>query len=515
MSILRKRTTDPTTISLEKVTNFTFYFLITILLTEFILNTIFTVHSIKSSSDDIIRIGSSKIEYQISNTINILQSLSKSEMIQNPKTSYQEKAKELNHFKDSFNYMSLLIADKKANIYDTSGNIGNYSNRSYIQNLFAAKSVQIADCHPADKDGKTLTFVISVPILKDNKINGCLIATLYYTEIEDALRSTLQSACHEISLWGSNNQVMTTSNKDQYGKSYFELAQKFRFYGTTLKQVEEDMLNSCNGTYWNLGAGDLWYTSYQPIKDTNWTIMYRTGLLFEIKRSLPKLLSFFLVSIILCIIINAIVKKFIRTQMNTVQFLMNSINDLQKQLYNDDEIIVDFNEIINLTSKGLIDNLTGLLTRTVFLRQLELKLKNLEFGACSALCFIDLDNLKQINDTYGHYGGDISIKSISYVLRMYEKKHDGIASRYGGDEFCLFLTGFSSYGELIDELDDLLICLHSNATLDSKTVIDVHCSVGVAVYHGESLEQLIKYADEALYFVKQNGKDNYHIYGNN
>ena len=82
---------------------------------------------------------------------------------------------------------------------------------------------------------------------------------------------------------------------------------------------------------------------------------------------------------------------------------------------------MDFNEIIRLTGNGLSDSLTGVVTRSVFLNQAAVQLKRVDSGLVSALCFVDMDNLKYINDTYGHGGGDIALKSISYVLREYEK----------------------------------------------------------------------------------------------
>lgn len=56
-----------------------------------------------------------------------------------------------------------------------------------------------------------------------------------------------------------------------------------------------------------------------------------------------------------------------------------------------------------------------------------------------ALCFIDLDNLKTLNDTNGHSAGDMALKKIGSIVREYGVKYDGIAGRYGGDEFILIL----------------------------------------------------------------------------
>ena len=131
-----------------------------------------------------------------------------------------------------------------------------------------------------------------------------------------------------------------------------------------------------------------------------------------------------------------------------------------------------------------------------------------------ALLFIDMDNLKYINDTCGHDGGDIALKSVGYILREYEKKYDGVVGRYGGDEFVLLLTALDDQKELRAVLDGLILRLQSRIQSGGQN-IPVQCSIGVSIYQpGMKLEQMISDADEALYYVKQNGKGYYHIHKN-
>ena len=114
----------------------------------------------------------------------------------------------------------------------------------------------------------------------------------------------------------------------------------------------------------------------------------------------------------------------------------------------------------------------------------------------------------------GHSGGDIALKSIGYILREYEKKYDGVVGRYGGDEFVLLLTGLEDEAELRSVLDELILRFHSDISSAGQQ-IPVQCSVGVSLYRpGADLEQLIADADDALYFVKQNGKGYYQIHQN-
>ena len=100
-------------------------------------------------------------------------------------------------------------------------------------------------------------------------------------------------------------------------------------------------------------------------------------------------------------------------------------------------------------------------------------------GSLYALCFIDLDNLKTINDTYGHATGDAALKSIGYALRGYERRYDGMVGRYGGDEFVMLMTDIDDEGELRAVLDEMVGDLHVDIQV-GDAVVSVHCSIGAA-----------------------------------
>lgn len=218
---------------------------------------------------------------------------------------------------------------------------------------------------------------------------------------------------------------------------------------------------------------------------------------------------------LLCLGLSFLLRRYIAGQMHSVDLLVESVEKLEKKLYQDERPEnVDFNEIIRLTSDGLSDALTGLVTRSVFLNQAETQLQKINPEYTSALCFVDMDNLKSINDTYGHYGGDVALKNVGYILREYEKKYDGLVSRYGGDEFVMLLINLDDEAELRSVLEELVLRLHSEIGPAGQQ-INVQCSVGVSLCQpGMKLEKMIADADEALYFVKQNGKGYYKIHQN-
>ena len=134
-------------------------------------------------------------------------------------------------------------------------------------------------------------------------------------------------------------------------------------------------------------------------------------------------------------------------------------------------------------------------------------------GSLYALCFIDLDDFKTINDTYGHATGDAALKSIGYALRGYERRYDGMVGRYGGDEFVMLMTDIDDEGELRAVLDEMVGDHHVDIQV-GDAVVSVHCSIGAAVWDRVSdADALLGQADNALYRVKQHGKEGYFVFG--
>lgn len=316
-------------------------------------------------------------------------------------------------------------------------------------------------------------------------------------------------------LLGSQGQVMSATTDLSYGDPVMEALRDDKLLGTTSDKLEEKLLAAQTGGYWSIHDGDLCYTAYQRVDNTNWDILCSVSFGDVFFQILPSLLFVVCLAVFACIILLLFLKRYIKKQMQVVKMLVQSMEELEKRVYqNERPENVDFNEILRLTSDGLSDSLTGVVTRTVFLNKAEAQLKNADPKLVKALFFVDMDNLKYINDTCGHDGGDIALKSVGYILREYEKKYDGVVGRYGGDEFVMLLTSLDDEKELRDVLDGLILRLQSKIPSGGQN-IPVQCSIGVSVYQpGIELERMIFEADEALYHVKQNGKGYYHIHQN-
>ena len=154
------------------------------------------------------------------------------------------------------------------------------------------------------------------------------------------------------------------------------------------------------------------------------------------------------------------------------------------------------------------DILTGLYNRQAFRRACEELFAHPEKLGHAALVMTDLDNLKQINDTYGHDWGDQYLRQTGRCLAQ-SVPSGTLCARLSGDEFLLFFYGYRSRGEIRRKLEELQEALHaSTSTLPNGSALHISISAGVAWYpeNSTNYNTLKKYADFAMYQVKHSEK---------
>lgn len=154
------------------------------------------------------------------------------------------------------------------------------------------------------------------------------------------------------------------------------------------------------------------------------------------------------------------------------------------------------------------DPLTGLANRPLFNRRLEEAMRHAAQEQFSvAALYVDLDDFKQVNDTHGHAVGDALLKAVAARLRGVARLSDTVA-RLGGDEFAMIFVGVQQSSEcpplcrkVQDEVGQPLVI--DELTLTPK------CSIGFAYYpgDGESMDALMKVADERMYAAKRGRKE--------
>ncbi len=191
---------------------------------------------------------------------------------------------------------------------------------------------------------------------------------------------------------------------------------------------------------------------------------------------------------------------------------LTASDEEMKQQYDE---ILEINDRIRLGEEKLVylayhDVLTGLPNKLSLFEESK-NIFNPKNGK-TALLFIDIDNFKNVNDTMGHAFGDELIKSVSERLTsILEEKHS--IYRLSGDEFIVVLKEIKK----LDDVQRIAIDMLSRFTLEFEiegSFLNISLSIGIAMYpeHGNSLEELLKYADIAMYKVKESGKKNYLLF---
>ena len=154
------------------------------------------------------------------------------------------------------------------------------------------------------------------------------------------------------------------------------------------------------------------------------------------------------------------------------------------------------------------DVLTNLLNRRAFQRFAQERFEHPEQLKITAFMMMDLDNLKYINDTYGHDCGDGYIRSAADVLRNNAGPHE-IAARMSGDEFYVLFYGYETDFQIRQKIEQIrkAMAAYEMELPDGKS-IRIRASFGVSWYPRDSrnLDELIKYADFAMYEIKNSVK---------
>lgn len=169
-------------------------------------------------------------------------------------------------------------------------------------------------------------------------------------------------------------------------------------------------------------------------------------------------------------------------------------------------------ELTRVRLLSLTDELTGLPNRRAFLRRLEDEVARVQrYGFPLSLALIDLDKFKEINDKYGHAGGD-------EVLRVYSKnilsifRHHDLVARYGGEEFAVLLPNTESDGALraLNKVKNR--CAETRWQSDGSVVSVPTFSAGLALYKpGETSTAFVERVDKALYRAKRLGRNRIEI----
>jgi diguanylate cyclase (GGDEF)-like protein/PAS domain S-box-containing protein len=171
----------------------------------------------------------------------------------------------------------------------------------------------------------------------------------------------------------------------------------------------------------------------------------------------------------------------------------------------------NFEEVLQY--RATHDHLTGLPNRFFLMDRLKSALLDARRNSRQvAVLFIDLDNFKRVNDSFGHAAGDQLLRQVAERLKSCLRPNDTIA-RNGGDEFTVVISDLPSVSSVLAVITKLCHTVEVPIYVEGKEIY-VSFSTGVAIYpeDGESIEELLKHADIAMYQAKNSSVNQYRLY---
>ena len=157
--------------------------------------------------------------------------------------------------------------------------------------------------------------------------------------------------------------------------------------------------------------------------------------------------------------------------------------------------------------QAMRDSLTGLLNHRAILGELEKELaRSVREGHPVGVMMADLDNFKDVNDTFGHAAGDVVLCETARKIEASIRPYDTIG-RYGGEEFVVVLPG-CALDEAVKRAESIREFVCGQSVSVGETSIPITMSIGVAVTQGDAEHsQILRAADEALYAAKNSGRN--------
>jgi len=193
-------------------------------------------------------------------------------------------------------------------------------------------------------------------------------------------------------------------------------------------------------------------------------------------------------------------------------------NDMVEKLSRrENSLQIELNERRHIEEKlseiAHVDPVTNLPNRHSFDNQIARVLLNFKYDLEKfALMYIDLDNFKYVNDTFGHHLGDLLLSRIAERMRKSLRQGDFVA-RLGGDEFAVIMSDFSDSSQIKEVAEKILAAMKSPFSLEGREVF-IGASIGISICpaNGTNSENLKRQADSAMYLAKNLGKNNYQFY---
>lgn len=376
-------------------------------------------------------------------------------------------------------YSQIGVAGLDGSIYTGSGSKQNVSDQDYFQRAIKGERV-VSNVVTDPSTGRDI-IVLAIPIERDGVITGAACAQYDVQSFTDLLSSSQFKGAGATMIMQKNGKMVSSYvGMEDFDTFYDALEQQMEFRGeNTLESFKSRVKNEESGLFTYFRNNNERYVYFEPVGINDWTMISLVMAETIDKQTTPinagafvlMIFNILLYVVILATVL-AIIKRFGK-QMEANQ------RDPLTRLYNKD------------------------IAHTIIERHLK-KEGQKQRHACF---FLDIDDFKCINDTYGHQTGDDVLFSVAQILLHCFRETDIIA-RFGGDEFIVWIKDLPT-ADIVRQKAEMLC----NITAAGPN-IPISLSIGIVWYPGDgtSYTEVMQHADEALYRAKNSGKGNYQFY---
>lgn len=211
------------------------------------------------------------------------------------------------------------------------------------------------------------------------------------------------------------------------------------------------------------------------------------------------------------VVLKMVSKESIKWTKNSISLIFDDTNTIESIVATSLDITALKQEELKYKNIANYDPLTKLPNRLLLSDRLDIATAHATRSSTTiAVCMIDLDGFKALNDTYGHEAGDMLLKEVSKRMKEVVRSDDTVA-RLGGDEFVVILTDIAHDDDCAIALYKLLNTISAPYTINGHTIDTISASIGVSLYPQDRVEPeiLLRHADVAMYKSKNSGKNKF------
>ncbi len=392
---------------------------------------------------------------------------------------------------DESDYTGIGIVGQDGVVYGQESEQKEIAKWNLIELALRTETVSISEPYRSSMTGK-LVFTMFSPIYQNGERLGCIFVTYPLAEIQNiATTDVLQDQADIYLLNSISNTAILCSGSDEYmlGNWSSTLLVKQQLDSSSTSEYskwEEAMRNrEKKGTVKFILRGVTYVQVFERIDSMDgWSVVVRIP-----NNALSDTMQTFRTITIVFVVVLVVLSICMIYALH-----MRDVAEKERFEY-----------------LSTHDALTGLYNRHVFDTSVQTHLNSMGSDERGALIFIDIDYFKSINDNFGHDVGDKTLVAFADCLTEVFSEESFIA-RYGGDEFVVLVKNVESNASLNTRLKTLKSRLGEIKVLEQEnSKYKLHYSAGIVAFpdYGNDFSELVKYADLALYNVKERGRNGY------